>query len=190
MDLAFRQLKEVFSTAPIISPPEPGAPFILTTDACATGIGAALTQQLGDNVRHLGFFSRRLKTSQQIFRLRTGSLCHSGSLKALCTLNLRLQRLHTHGPQATPPFGLDGQRQQEIDAVDTDNPTIPSYNQVRTRRKQLSSRCPQQIVGLRSPFKKGRCWILQDSHRGQSHIPNRTATSKQSPHPQQDCEQS
>ena len=64
MDLVFHQLKEAFSTAPIISPPEPGAPFVLTTDACATGIGAALTQQLGDNVRHLGFFSKRLKTSQ------------------------------------------------------------------------------------------------------------------------------
>ena len=64
MDLVFHQLKEAFSTAPIISPPEPGAPFVLTTNACATGIGVALTQQLGDNVRHLGFFSKRLRTSQ------------------------------------------------------------------------------------------------------------------------------
>jgi hypothetical protein len=61
---AFHNLKQAFKEAPILSAPDPGQPFYLTTDACATGMGAALTQVIEGETKHLGFFSKRLKPCQ------------------------------------------------------------------------------------------------------------------------------
>jgi len=61
---AFNSLKAAFKEAPIISAPDMSQPFYLCTDACATGVGATLTQVIDGHTCHIAFFSKRLKKSQ------------------------------------------------------------------------------------------------------------------------------
>lgn len=45
---AFQNLKERFTSAPILHHPDPSIPFIVEVDASSTGIGAVLSQRQGD----------------------------------------------------------------------------------------------------------------------------------------------
>ncbi|KAI2651138.1 Transposon Tf2-11 polyprotein [Labeo rohita] len=45
---AFQNLKERFTSAPILHHPDPSIPFIVEADASSTGIGAVLSQRQGD----------------------------------------------------------------------------------------------------------------------------------------------
>src|SRR5438445_7640094 len=47
---AFDQLKRAFTTAPILTHPDPSLPFRVETDASAFAIGAALVQKSQDNI--------------------------------------------------------------------------------------------------------------------------------------------
>lgn len=64
---AFNELRQAFASPTLLQAPDMSAGFVLTTDACATGIGAELTQEIGDEVKHLGFFSKRMKKCQKAY---------------------------------------------------------------------------------------------------------------------------
>ncbi|KAK3516305.1 hypothetical protein QTP70_009433 [Hemibagrus guttatus] len=63
---AFQQLKDSFTTAPILCHPDPDRPFVVKVDASSSGLGAVLSQRHGDpgRVHPCAFYSRKLTTSE------------------------------------------------------------------------------------------------------------------------------
>ncbi|KAK3559134.1 hypothetical protein QTP86_005025 [Hemibagrus guttatus] len=59
---AFRQLKDCFTTAPILHHPDPDLPFVVEVDASSSGIGAVLSQRHGEpeKLHPCAFYSRKL----------------------------------------------------------------------------------------------------------------------------------
>lgn len=60
-DLAFRKLKELLCSAPVLYAPNYEKEFILQTDASESGVGAVLSQTDDEGEDHpIGYFSRKL----------------------------------------------------------------------------------------------------------------------------------
>ena len=64
---AFQKLKTCLSSAPILSLPDLGKPFILRTDASATGVGAVLLQECDDDKFPIAYASRKLLPREQAY---------------------------------------------------------------------------------------------------------------------------
>ena len=66
-DAAFQRLKTLFSTAPVLSMPDPSRQFILEVDASETGIGAVLSQRdsTDGQLHPCAFYSRRLTPAER-----------------------------------------------------------------------------------------------------------------------------
>uniref|UniRef100_A0AAQ4P5C7 ribonuclease H n=1 Tax=Gasterosteus aculeatus aculeatus TaxID=481459 RepID=A0AAQ4P5C7_GASAC len=66
-DAAFRELKRRFTTAPILTLPDPARQFVVEVDASSEGIGAILSQRAeGDHKLHpCAFLSRRLTPAER-----------------------------------------------------------------------------------------------------------------------------
>ncbi|KAI2656084.1 Transposon Tf2-8 polyprotein [Labeo rohita] len=64
---AFQQLKEIFSTAPLLHHPDPELPFTVEVDASTTGVGAVLSQAVGEPplLHPCAFYSRKLSLAEQ-----------------------------------------------------------------------------------------------------------------------------
>ncbi|KAK2898059.1 hypothetical protein Q8A73_014439 [Channa argus] len=63
---AFHQLKESFSSAPILTLPDASKQFVVEVDASDTGVGAILSQRSEDQKVHpCAFFSRRLTPAER-----------------------------------------------------------------------------------------------------------------------------
>lgn len=64
---AFEGLKKAFTTAPVLTHPDPNKPFIVEVDASTTGVGAVLSQQHGRSSRPspCAFFSKKLSPTEQ-----------------------------------------------------------------------------------------------------------------------------
>ncbi|KAL0163719.1 hypothetical protein M9458_039472, partial [Cirrhinus mrigala] len=63
---AFEQLKTTFSTAPVLQHPDPERPFTVEVDASTIGVGAVLSQAVGEPpVLHPCAFSRKLTPAEQ-----------------------------------------------------------------------------------------------------------------------------
>uniref|UniRef100_A0A8C7Y9I5 Gypsy retrotransposon integrase-like protein 1 n=1 Tax=Oryzias sinensis TaxID=183150 RepID=A0A8C7Y9I5_9TELE len=63
---AFQDLKQRFTSAPVLCTPDPSKQFIMEVDASDSGIGAVLSQRGQDNRVHpCAFFSRRLSSSER-----------------------------------------------------------------------------------------------------------------------------
>jgi hypothetical protein len=62
---AFDNLKSALSTTPVIISPDPDKPYLLTTDASDTAIGAVLTQDLGHGQQPIAFESRKLTPAER-----------------------------------------------------------------------------------------------------------------------------
>ncbi|KAG1956839.1 retrotransposable element [Pimephales promelas] len=64
---AFQQLKERFTTAPILHHPDPEREFIVEVDASDTGIGAMLSQRQGNPAKLFpcAFYSRKLNPAER-----------------------------------------------------------------------------------------------------------------------------
>ncbi|KAI2654647.1 Transposon Tf2-11 polyprotein [Labeo rohita] len=64
---AFRQLKKIFSTAPLLHHLDPELPFMVEVDASTTGAGAVLSQAVGEPpLPHpCAFYSRKLSPAEQ-----------------------------------------------------------------------------------------------------------------------------
>ena len=64
---AFNNLKEKFSSAPVLVHPDPSLQFIVEVDASDTGVGAILSQRSPDDhkIHPCAFFSRHLSPAEQ-----------------------------------------------------------------------------------------------------------------------------
>ncbi|KAL3969834.1 glutaminyl-tRNA synthetase [Sarotherodon galilaeus] len=62
---AFTQLKDRFTTAPILAQPDLRLQFIVEVDASDSGVGAVLSQQREGKLRPCAFFSRRLSPAER-----------------------------------------------------------------------------------------------------------------------------
>ncbi|KAI2644394.1 Transposon Tf2-11 polyprotein [Labeo rohita] len=64
---AFQQLKRIFSTAPLLHHPDPELPFTVEIDASTTGVGAVLSQTVGDPplLHPCAFYSQNLSPAEQ-----------------------------------------------------------------------------------------------------------------------------
>ena len=62
---AFEKLRQALISAPILSYPQPGAPYILDTDASQVGLGGVLSQVQAGEERVLAYCSRTLRPSQR-----------------------------------------------------------------------------------------------------------------------------
>uniref|UniRef100_A0A4W5L7V2 Gypsy retrotransposon integrase-like protein 1 n=1 Tax=Hucho hucho TaxID=62062 RepID=A0A4W5L7V2_9TELE len=64
---AFQSLKDSFTSAPLLIPPDPNKPFVVEVDASTTGgVGAVLSQQQGNPARPhpCAFFSKKLSPAE------------------------------------------------------------------------------------------------------------------------------
>ncbi|KAI2661113.1 Transposon Tf2-8 polyprotein [Labeo rohita] len=68
---AFRQLKKIFSTAPLLHHPDPELPFTVEVDASTTGAGAVLSQAVGEPplLHPCAFYSRKLSPAEQNYNV-------------------------------------------------------------------------------------------------------------------------
>ena len=66
-EAAFSQLKEALTTAPALSYPKPEGQFILDTDASDHAVGAVLSQEQVMAERALGYFSKALTKTEQVY---------------------------------------------------------------------------------------------------------------------------
>ena len=67
-DHAFSELKEALTRAPILVTPDWNLPFILQTDASATGLGYVLSQVNGKGEEHpIAYASKKLLASEKIY---------------------------------------------------------------------------------------------------------------------------
>lgn len=64
---AFSELKQRFTTAPILVQPDPSKQFIVEVDASEVGVGAILSQrsEVDDKLHPCAFFSKRLSPAEQ-----------------------------------------------------------------------------------------------------------------------------
>ncbi len=74
---AFRDLKRHFTSAPILSVPDPERPFVVEVDASDVGVGAILSQRGEDCRMHpCAFMSRHLSEAERILPRRgSGTSC-------------------------------------------------------------------------------------------------------------------
>ncbi|KAK3551428.1 hypothetical protein QTP70_017324 [Hemibagrus guttatus] len=74
---AFQQLKNCFTTAPILRHPDPDLPFVVEVDASSSGLGAVLSQRHGEpsKLHPCVFYSRKL-TSAEHFRQQVMQWVH------------------------------------------------------------------------------------------------------------------
>ncbi|KAK3571116.1 hypothetical protein QTP86_001937 [Hemibagrus guttatus] len=63
---AFQQLKNCFTTAPILRHPDPDLPFVVEVDASSSGLGAVLSQRHGEpsKLHPCVFYSRKLTSAE------------------------------------------------------------------------------------------------------------------------------
>ncbi|KAL0192813.1 hypothetical protein M9458_011109, partial [Cirrhinus mrigala] len=64
---AFQRLKTIFCTAPLLRHPDPDLPFTVEVDASTTGVGAVLSQAVGEPpiLHPCAYFSRKLSPVEQ-----------------------------------------------------------------------------------------------------------------------------
>ena len=62
---AFENIKYALTRDPILSPPTPGIPFRLRTDACNTAIGSILTQFVDGHLKLIACRSRKLSPAER-----------------------------------------------------------------------------------------------------------------------------
>ncbi|KAL0161252.1 hypothetical protein M9458_044977, partial [Cirrhinus mrigala] len=64
---AFQRLKTIFSTTPLLHHPDPELPFMVKVDASTTGVGAVLSQAVGEPplLHPCALFSRKLSPAEQ-----------------------------------------------------------------------------------------------------------------------------
>lgn len=64
-EMALEGLKSVLTSAPVLANPDYTRPFIIETDASQLAVGAALLQQFDDGKRIIGYYSKKLSSTQR-----------------------------------------------------------------------------------------------------------------------------
>ena len=64
-DEAFEALKEKLSSTPVLIYPDFNEPFVIQTDACKTGVGAALMQRRDGQLRPIAYYSAKCSPAEQ-----------------------------------------------------------------------------------------------------------------------------
>ncbi|KAI4899208.1 hypothetical protein NFI96_032636 [Prochilodus magdalenae] len=66
-EAAFNELKERFTSAPILGHPDPSKPFVVEVDASNVGVGAVLSHRNGEppKLRPVAFFSHKLSSAER-----------------------------------------------------------------------------------------------------------------------------
>lgn len=62
---ALEELKSVLTSAPVLANPDYTRPFIIETDASQLAVGAALLQEFDDGKRIIGYYSKKLSSTQR-----------------------------------------------------------------------------------------------------------------------------
>ncbi|KAK3525790.1 hypothetical protein QTP70_007547 [Hemibagrus guttatus] len=64
--VAFQQLKDCFTRAPILRHPDPDLPFVVEVDASSSGLGAVLSQRHGEpgKLHPSAYYSRKLTAAE------------------------------------------------------------------------------------------------------------------------------
>ena len=65
----FKMIKDALSTAPVLASPDFERQFILTTDACSTGIGGVLSQVFDEGERPILYLSRSLNDHEKNYAI-------------------------------------------------------------------------------------------------------------------------
>ena len=86
-EAAFSQLKEALTTAPVLSYPKPEGQFILDTDASDHAVGAVLSQEQDMAERVLGYFSKALTKTEQVYCV---------TMKELLAVVMALKNFHPY----------------------------------------------------------------------------------------------
>ncbi|KAI2649864.1 Transposon Tf2-11 polyprotein [Labeo rohita] len=96
---AFERLKTTFSTAPVLHHPDPEHLFTVEVDASSIGVGAVLSQAVGDSsVLHpCAFFSRKLSPAEQNYDIGN---------RELLAIKLALEEWRHWLEGATHPFTI------------------------------------------------------------------------------------
>ena len=72
-DKAFKKLKEILCTEPVLKSPDFRRPFILQTDASNRGVGAVLSQMDSAGTEHpVGYYSRKLLPHEESYSIKLG----------------------------------------------------------------------------------------------------------------------
>lgn len=63
---AFTELKNAFTTAPILHYPDPSKPFVVVVDTLESGVGTVLSQRFGEKAKMfpVAFISRNLTSAE------------------------------------------------------------------------------------------------------------------------------
>ncbi|KAL0150983.1 hypothetical protein M9458_053710 [Cirrhinus mrigala] len=96
---AFKQLKKIFSTAPLLRHPDPQRPFTVEVDASTTGVGAVLSQAVGESslLHPCAYYSRKLSPAEQNYDVGN---------RELLAIKLALEEWHHWLEGSTHPFTI------------------------------------------------------------------------------------
>lgn len=89
---SFETVKSVLATSPVLALPDLEQPFVVETDASATGVGVVL-MQFDEPIE---YFSEKLCLARQMERIRTRTLCGSSCPQAMGALSFTSR---FHAPQ-------------------------------------------------------------------------------------------
>ena len=66
---AFQELQQALVDAPVLLPPDPNLPYVLTTDASGRGIGSILSQIVQGDEHPIAYFSRKLLPREERYAI-------------------------------------------------------------------------------------------------------------------------
>ena len=71
---AFRRLKELLTTAPVLLMPQRDRPFTVSVDASDEAVGAILQQDIGSGLQPVAYMSKRLSSAERNYSIRDKEL--------------------------------------------------------------------------------------------------------------------
>eukprot|EP00955_Chlamydomonas_euryale_P116527 366424-Chlamydomonas_euryale.AAC.3 len=117
-DTMFEDLKKALTIGPILAPPNPDQPFIVTSDASDIGVGACLSEGTGKDERVIAFMSRKLNDTQRRYEVHDREL-----LSVKLALECAKCRHHLQGPHRVKVYTDNYGNQVHLDQAPADAKT-------------------------------------------------------------------
>ena len=154
LDKAFKQAKQAFQDAPIISAPNLNLPYHMHTDACSTGIGATLTQVQEGKTKHITKQLTQAEAHYSATELETFAI----------TCAIKHFAVYLHGSFTN--IYSDHKQLQHLPTMANDNNRLMRWvgilQQFPHWQGQYCRRLTLQILGrysnMGSLSGRGRCW--------------------------------